>query len=55
LQNQDRFQEAAEEYTPIAKLLSLLKPYAADEMEFCPVSRAVNSPAIDSLDCIAPI
>ena len=40
---------------PVSELLSLLKPYPADEMEFYPVSRAVNSRAIDSPDCIAPI
>ncbi len=38
-----------------AHLLSLLKPYPAEEMEFYPVSRAVNSPKNDSLDCILPL
>jgi hypothetical protein len=28
-------------------LLALLKQYPADEMEFYPVSRGVNSPAVD--------
>jgi putative SOS response-associated peptidase YedK len=37
------------------KLLPLLKPYPSDQMEFYPVSRAVNSPAIDEPSNIAPI
>jgi putative SOS response-associated peptidase YedK len=36
-------------------LLRLLRPYGSDELEAVPVSRAVNSPATDSPDCIAPI
>ncbi len=34
------------------KLLPLLKPYPAEEMELYPVSRAVNSPQHDTADCI---
>jgi len=37
------------------KLLELLKPYPAEEMDFYPVSRDVNSPGTDSPDLIAPI
>ncbi|MGO9243290.1 MAG: SOS response-associated peptidase, partial [Verrucomicrobiia bacterium] len=37
------------------KLLPLLKQYPADEMEFYPVSREVNSPAVDKPSNIAPI
>jgi hypothetical protein len=29
------------------KLLPVLKQYPPDQMEFCPVSREVNSPAVD--------
>ena len=36
------------------KLLDLLKPYPADQMEAYPVSRRVNSPANNSPDCIKP-
>ena len=35
-------------------LLQLLRPYPAEEMETCFVSTLVNSPANDSLECIAP-
>ena len=38
-----------------AALLALLKQYPADEMEFYPVSRDVNSPAIDKPGNIEPI
>ena len=37
------------------KLLPLLKPYPSELMEYYPVSRAVNSPANDSPQCIVPI
>jgi putative SOS response-associated peptidase YedK len=36
-------------------LLRLLRPYDSDELETIPVSRAVNSPANDSPECITPI
>jgi putative SOS response-associated peptidase YedK len=36
------------------KLLPLLKPYPSGEMEFYPVTRAVNSPTNDSPYCIVP-
>ncbi len=36
-------------------LLQMLKPYPYDDLEAIPVSRAVNSPARDSLECIAPV
>ena len=39
----------------LTKLLALLKPYPSDLMEHYPVSRAVNSPANDTQDCIVPI
>jgi putative SOS response-associated peptidase YedK len=38
-----------------AALLALLKQYPAEEMEFYPVSRDVNSPAIDKASNIEPI
>ena len=37
------------------RLLSLLKPYPAEEMECYPVSSKVNSPANDSSVCIEPL
>jgi putative SOS response-associated peptidase YedK len=37
-----------------ADLLALLRPYPADKMTEYPVSSAVNSPSVDSPDCIAP-
>jgi putative SOS response-associated peptidase YedK len=43
------------EETPADKLTPLLKPYAASEMSFHPVSRFVNRPANDTLECIQPI
>jgi putative SOS response-associated peptidase YedK len=36
-------------------LLRLLRPYDSDVLEAIPVSRAVNSPAHDRPECIAPI
>ncbi|MGD0649736.1 MAG: SOS response-associated peptidase [Verrucomicrobiia bacterium] len=41
--------------SPLSELLALLKPYPSDQMEFYPVSRAVNSPGYNSPDCIVPI
>lgn len=41
--------------TPIEEVGSLLKPYSAAEMEFFPVSKVVNTPRIDSSDCVKPI
>jgi len=37
------------------KLLPLLRQYPADEMEFYPVSREVNSPAVDKPSNIVPM
>ena len=37
------------------KLLPLLKQYPADDMEFYPVSREVNSPAVDKPSVIEPV
>ena len=37
------------------KLLPLLKQYPAEEMEFYPVSRDVNSPAVDRPGNIEPV
>lgn len=37
------------------KLAPLLKPYPSVEMSAYPVSRTVNSPNVDSLECIKPI
>jgi len=37
------------------KLLPLLKQYPPEEMEFYPVSREVNSPAVDKASNIEPI
>ena len=39
----------------LAHLLRLLKPYDSTEMEYYPVSRAVNSPSHNVADCIVPI
>jgi putative SOS response-associated peptidase YedK len=36
------------------RLIDLLKPYPADQMEAYPVSRRVNSPSNNSPDCIKP-
>ena len=36
-------------------LLSMLLPYADEEMEGYEVSRAVNSPAFDGPECVAPV
>lgn len=40
--------------TQAADLAALLQPYAAEEMEACPVSRRVNFPAFDDPVCIRP-
>jgi putative SOS response-associated peptidase YedK len=37
------------------KLLPLLKSYPSDQMEFYPVSQAVNSPSVDDQSCIEPV
>jgi len=37
------------------ELLSLLKPYPSNEMDYYPVSTLVNSPANNSPECIKPI
>ena len=37
------------------RLLSLLMPYPADEMEVYPVSTKVNSPANDGPECLTPL
>jgi putative SOS response-associated peptidase YedK len=39
----------------LARLLSCLTPYPAEEMEYYPVSRLVNSPANDSPECLRPL
>lgn len=39
----------------LARLLSCLTPYPAQEMEYYPVSRLVNSPANDSPECLRPL
>lgn len=36
-------------------LLNLLRPYTGDELESFEVSRAVNTPANDTPECIAPV
>jgi putative SOS response-associated peptidase YedK len=36
-------------------LLSLLRPYNSEEMNYYSVSTLVNSPANDSPDCINPV
>ena len=36
------------------KLLEMLKPYSADEMEVFPVNKAVNNTSFDSPECIKP-
>lgn len=37
------------------RLIPLLKSYPSNQMEFYPVSRAVNSPSVDDEGCIQPI
>lgn len=39
---------------PEERLLALLRPYPADQMEAYPVSRYVNNPSHDGPGCIAP-
>jgi putative SOS response-associated peptidase YedK len=41
--------------TDVAKVLPLLKPYAASQMKATAVSTAVNSPSNDSPACIVPV
>ena len=41
--------------THSAELSKLLVPYSSSEMDFFPVSRIVNSAAVDSPDCVKPI
>ena len=38
-----------------SQVLALLKPYSPDDMAFFPVSRIVNSPQNDSLECAIPL
>lgn len=38
-----------------ARLLPLLTPYPAEEMEVYPVSTKVNSPAKDGPECVEPL
>ena len=38
-----------------AKLLPLLTPYPAQNMEYYPVSTWVNNPAHDSQECVRPL
>ncbi len=40
---------------PVEEVLSLLKPYPSDKMNFHYVSSLVNSPKHNSPDCIAPV
>ena len=37
------------------KLLKMLRPYSANEMEAFPVSTAVNNPRNDTKECVQPI
>ncbi len=41
--------------TNLKGLQTLLHPYAADEMEFYPVSAAVNNPRQDGPECVEPL
>jgi putative SOS response-associated peptidase YedK len=41
--------------TAKSHLLGLLRPYPDDDFEAVPVSRLVNSPSVDSPDCIAAV
>jgi putative SOS response-associated peptidase YedK len=45
----------AEAEQPPAKLLPLLTPYPAEEMEGFPVATVVNKPQHDAPDCIQPV
>jgi putative SOS response-associated peptidase YedK len=40
--------------TPVDELKSLLKPYPAEEMELVQVSKLVNSPKNDVVECMLP-
>jgi putative SOS response-associated peptidase YedK len=40
---------------PAEKAATLFKPYAASQMKAAQVSTLVNSPAIDSPDCLKPL
>ena len=52
LRQEDHEKWLTTQETPVDKLTSLLKSYAADDMEAYAVSRLVNSPQHDSPDCI---
>jgi putative SOS response-associated peptidase YedK len=41
--------------TPIEEVASLIRPHPPDEMEAYPVSRIVNGPKVDSLECVRRI
>ena len=41
--------------TPFDKVQSLLKPFPADLMAACEVSKRMNNPKYDAPDCSAPV
>lgn len=41
--------------TNLKGLLTLLRPYSSDDMEFYPVSTAVNNPRYDGPECVEPL
>ncbi|MGZ8920690.1 MAG: SOS response-associated peptidase [Limisphaerales bacterium] len=49
---QDAVQRWLDPATPVGQLIPLLRPYAADPMEFFPVSTLVNTPRVDSPELI---
>lgn len=51
-EDEDRWLDAS--ITGVPDILSLLRPYPAEQMEATPVSRAVNSSQVDSPECVAP-
>ncbi len=55
LRREDEARWLDPELSDAAKLLPMLQPYPADLMVAYPVSLAVNSPAFDSAELIAPI
>jgi putative SOS response-associated peptidase YedK len=51
----DKEEEWLDPNAELTRLLALLKPYGSAEMEYYPVSRAVNSPSHNAAGRIVPI
>jgi putative SOS response-associated peptidase YedK len=52
---EDNFARWLRTESPVEDLPSMLKPYPAEEMESYPVRSQVNSPDIDTPDCVEPL